>query len=103
MASKIGRNKAKCQQYRNLGKRQIAKEKKAKRHEERIKHFEKRRAEGKCYEYTPTQSKREKRLRKDKNVDRRLPIAKLDSIFSKLKNELQQKTLEEKKTLKEKK
>ena len=94
--SKIGRNKLKCQSYRNSGRRQINKDLKAKKHEARIKHFLERRENGKCYEYQPPKNKKEQKKRRFKNVDRRTPIAKLDSIFSKLDNEIQAKKLEEK-------
>ncbi len=96
MSSKIGRNKTKCQNYRNSGRKQVNKELKAKKHENRINHFKQRREEGKAYEYLPPKNKREKQLRRGKNIDRRLPIAKLDSIFAKLNNELQNKAIEEK-------
>ena len=95
MATK-GKMKIKCQNYRNSGRRQINKDLKAKRHEKRIEHFKKRREEGKAYEYKPPRNHREKVRRSKKNVDRRLPIQKWDSLFSKLENEINQKKLFEK-------
>lgn len=95
MATK-GKMKLKCQAYRNSGRRQINKDLRAKRHEARLEHFRKRKEEGKTYEYQPPKTKREKARRAKKNVDRRLPIQKLDSLFSRLDNELNKKKLEEK-------
>ena len=97
MASKNGRMKIKCQNYRNAGRKQINKELKAKKHLARIEHFAKRREEGKAYEYKPPKNRHEKYLRSQKNVDRRLPIAQLDSWFRKLDNEIAKEKLEKKK------
>lgn len=96
MASKNGRNKKACDKYRQLGRKQINKDLKAKKHEARMAHFAKRKEEGKSYVYEPPKSKGERRRRAKKNVDRRLPIAKLDSIFRKLDNEIARLKLEEK-------
>ena len=93
MAKKDGRMKAKCLAYKNAGRRQINKDLKAKKHLARIEHFAKRKEEGKCYEYQPTTNKKEKEIRAKKNVDRRLPIQKLDSLFGKLNFQLEQEAL----------
>ena len=96
MASKNGRMKIKCQNYRNLGRRQINKDLKAKKHLARIEHFAKRKEEGKAYEYKPPKNKKERRERAKKNVDRRVPIAELDSWYRKLDNELAKEKLAKK-------
>ncbi len=104
MASKNGRMKKKCEAYQHSGRRQINKDLKAKRHEARLAHFEKRKEEGKAYVYEPPKTKGERRRRARKNIDRRLPIAKLDSWFRKLDNELaKQKMIEKNKERKRKK
>ena len=95
MAKKDGRMKAKCESYRRSGRREINKDLKAKKHLARIEHFAKRREEGKTYSYVPCDKsdKEEKRKRRKKNVDRRLPIQKWESLFAKLDYELQQEAL----------
>ena len=100
MASKNGRMKKKCEDYRRSGRREINKDLRAKKHLARIEHFAKRREEGKAYEYVPPANKKERKERKVKNVDRRLPIQKLDSIFSKLSRELAAKAQLEKEKMK---
>lgn len=94
--SKNGRMKKKCEDYRRSGRREINKDLRAKKHLARIEHFAKRKEEGKSYEYQPPANKKERKERAKKNVDRRLPIQKLDSLFSKLNRELEKKALIEK-------
>lgn len=89
MAKKDGRMKQKCLAYRNSGRREINKDLKAKKHLARIEHFKKRREEGKTYSYKPPINQKEINNRAKKNIDRRLPIQKLDSIFGKLNYELE--------------
>lgn len=93
MAKKDGRMKQKCLAYKNAGRRQINKDLKAKKHLARLKYFERRREEGKTYKYRPTTNKEEKEKRATKNVDRRLPIQKLDSLFGRLNYQLEQELL----------
>lgn len=93
MAKKESRMKQKCLAYRNAGRRQINKDLKAKKHLARIEHFAKRKEEGKTYSYKPTTDKDEKKERAKKNIDRRLPIQKLDSLFGKLNYQLEQEAL----------
>ena len=101
MAKKDGRMKAKCESYRRSGKREINKDLKAKKHLARIEHFAKRKEEGKNYIYIPTTDKKEKEKRAKKNISRKLPIQKLDSLFGRLKFELEQEELKQKKRRKE--
>lgn len=105
MSAKMGnkRNKEKCQAYKNSGRREFNKVKKQKRHEKRMAKFAKRREEGKAYEYKPNPYEKgsrnwtiEAEERALKNVDRRLPIAKLDSLNRKLNNEIEIERIKEK-------
>lgn len=97
MADKAGRNKARCQKYKERGRREINKKLKAERNDKLTEHFRKRREEGKAYEYKPnpydkeTEKKKyweERRKRAEKNVDRRLPLQKFESEMRLLKNKI---------------
>ena len=104
MAKKDGRMKIKCNAYRVAGRRQINKDLKAKKNLARIEHFAKRREEGKTYEYKPPKNNKEKRERAKKNIDRRLPIQRWESLFGKLEYQMNQEELAKKeKSLKAKK
>lgn len=90
------RHKEKCQAYKQSGRREFNKAKKQERHEKRMAKFAKRREEGKTYEYKPNPykqgSKNWKHERDDraaKNTGKRLEIARMDSIWRKLNNELE--------------
>lgn len=96
MAKKDGRMKAKCQAYRNAGRKQINKDLKAKKHLARIEHFAKRREEGKTYEYKPPINGKERQERAKKNQSHKLPIQRWDSCFGKLNYELVQEALKAK-------
>ena len=96
MAKKDGRMKKKCEEYRRSGRKEINKDLRAKKHLARVEHFAKRKEEGKSYTYQPPKTKKEKVYRQYKNPDRRLPIQKLDSLFGRLKYELEQEVLNKK-------
>lgn len=93
MAKKDGRMKKKCEEYRRSGRKEFNKDLRAKKHLARIEHFKKRKDEGKTYSYLPTNNKKEKEKRAIKNIDRRLPIQKVDSLFGKLNYQLEQEAL----------
>ena len=67
-----------------------------KKHLARLEHFAKRKEEGKSYVYVPPVDAKEKAKRAKKNVDRRLPIAQLDSLFGKLEYQLNQEKIKAK-------
>ena len=96
MAKKDGRMKAKCESYRRSGRREINKDLRAKKHLSRIEHFAKRREEGKAYEYKLPKNYQERKERAKKNVDRRLPIQRWESLFGKLAYQLEQDALRNK-------
>lgn len=96
MSKKDGRMKKWCEDYRRSGKKEINKDLKAKKHLKRLEHFASRKEEGKAYSYTPPKDKKERAFRAKKNVDRRLPIQRWDSLFAKVDFELEQKALNEK-------
>ena len=97
MADKAGHNKARCQRYKERGRREINKKLKAERNEKRIEKFRKRREEGKAYEYKPNPFDkkeerkkywRERKRRASKNIDRRLPLQKWTSWMRLLQNQI---------------
>lgn len=92
-ANKYKRNQKKCEEYRRSGRRELNKAEKQKKHLARIAHFAKRKEEGKTYKYVPPKDAKERNIRAKKNVDRRLPIAQLDSLFGKLEYQLNQEKL----------
>lgn len=98
-SKKYKRMQKKCEAYRHLGRREINKAEKQKRHLARIEHFKLRREEGKTYEYVPPSNAKEKLDRAKKNQDRRVKIAQLDSWFGKLEYELNQEKLRAKEAL----
>lgn len=95
-SKKYKRMQVKCENYRRSGRREINKAEKQKKHLARIEHFALRKEEGKSYKYVPPTSIEERRNRAKKNVDRRIPIAQLDSWFGKLNYELNQAKLKAK-------
>jgi hypothetical protein len=110
MADKAGKNKARCQKYKERGRREINKKLKAERNEKRIEKFRKRREEGKTYEYKANpydknEDKkkywRERKRRAEKNVDRRLPLQKWTSEMRLLQNQVDKENALRKEQLKE--
>lgn len=98
---KPGKNKKSCELYKQRGRLEINKKAKAERNQKRIERFEKRKEEGKTYEYKPNPFDRksknkgevrrywkERRKRASKNVDRRTPFQKLTSLLRKTQNAL---------------
>ena len=99
--AKNGKNKKRCEKYKQQGRRERNKairQEKAKAREEK---FRQRREAGKAYEYKPipydpqSADKKERKAyfaeqikRAAKNVDRRLPLQRLTSIFAKLDREI---------------
>ena len=97
MSCKVGNknHKARCERYKQSGRRIINKQKKAERHKKRMEKFAKRREEGKTYQYTPIPYKEgtkeyieEKRNRASKNVSHSTPTSIYDSVMRKLDNRL---------------
>jgi hypothetical protein len=84
-----------CENYKKSGQREINKALKQERHKRRMAKFAKRREEGKTYEYKPNPYKKgsrdwhiEREERSRKNVDRRNAVARGDSVFRKMENQL---------------
>ena len=97
MSCKAGNksHKARCEKYKQSGRRIINKQEKAKRHEKRMQRFAKRREEGKTYKYTPNPYKegtkeyiKEKNKRASKNVNHSTPTEYFDSVMGKLRYKL---------------
>ena len=104
---KKGRMQKWCEAYKQRNQRGVNKVKKQERAKKREERFEKRREEGKAYEYKPnpynkdSENKierrkywKEKRKRSRKNVDHRLPLQKMTSIMRKVQNELDKQKAE---------
>lgn len=107
MSCKVGNksHKARCERYKQQGRRLINKKKKQEKHMKLMEKFAKRKEEGKTYTYKPIpfakDSKeyiKEKNLRARKNYTHRPALAIYESVMKKLDNELlKQKELEKKK------
>lgn len=95
-SKKYKRMQKKCEDYRHSGRREINKAEKQKKHLARIEHFALRKEQGKTYVYQPTTDKKEKLERAEKNKDRRVKIAQLDSWFGRLNYELNQDKIRKK-------
>lgn len=100
-------NKARCEKYKQMGRREINKAEKQKRHQKRMEKFAKRKEEGKCYEYKPNPFKKDSKeyiaeanARARKNIDHKLPMSRFDSVMRKVDNYLL-KIKNEEKRLKE--
>ena len=95
MSCKAGNksHKARCEKYKQTGRRAINKQKKAERHKKRMQKFADRRAAGKCYEYSKehTEQKKENRVPIGTNIGsnrgRHTDVAKWDSVYSKVNHE----------------
>lgn len=97
-------NKARCEKYKQQGRREINKRKKQEKHKKLMDKFAKRKESGKTYEYKPNPYKkdskeyiREANIRAEKNKDKMLPISRFDSIMQKADNYLLKLKNEEKK------
>lgn len=111
--SKIGRDKKKCEKYKQSGHRETNKQLKKERNEKRIAKFAKRRAEGKAYadnndgsgtkECSSGPNTFEKSIITERANDHRLSYARWTSIIRKLNNELLKKENEIKKMRENKK
>ena len=90
MSCKAGNknHKARCQQYKSEGRRELNKKKKAARHEKRMQRFAERRESGKCYQYDKkrTEKKIKDRVPIGTNLgsNKRTDVAEWDSISAKL-------------------
>ena len=97
-------NKARCEKYKQMGRREINKAEKQKRHQKRMERFAKRKENGKSYQYKPNPFKKDSKeyiaeanARARKNTNHKLPISKFDSIMRKVDNYLLELRNEEKK------
>lgn len=112
---KYGRNKKFCEHYKQTGQRERNKKLKQERAERVKMRFEKRREDGKTYEYKPNPydkdsknngEKRRYRLEKAeramKNVDHRDSVSKWRSILRKVENAVNEEEEARKKALEEK-
>lgn len=105
--SRIGKNKRRCDKYKNSGHHEINKHLKQERHEKRMTRFAKRKADGKSYVYqsdrTGTKENPsgpntfEKGIVTELRDDHRLPYSRWTSIMRKLNNDLAAKEYELKK------
>lgn len=99
--AKNGKNKKRCEKYKQQGRRERNKAIRQQKAREREEKFRQRREAGKAYEYKPipynpeSTDKNERRAffaeqarRAAKNVDRRLPLQRETSIFDKLDREI---------------
>lgn len=95
--AKPGKNKKRCEKYRQQGRREKNKEIKQERARKREERFRMRKEAGKGYTYKPnpynpeSEDKEERKAfaleqkkRSEKNVDRRLPLQKMTSVLAKL-------------------
>ena len=105
MSCKAGNksHKARCEKYKQTGRRLINKEKKAEKHKKLMEKFAKRKEEGKAYEYEPNPYKKgskeyiaEANKRARKNTDHKTPIANFDSVMQHAENYVNQLKQEEK-------
>jgi len=105
MSCKAGNksHKARCEKYKQTGRRLLNKEKKAEKHRKLMEKFAKRREEGKAYEYEPNPYKKgskeyiaEANERARKNENHKLPISNFDSAMQHAENYVNQLKLEEK-------
>jgi len=102
MANKVGRNKEKCKKYNNSGTKEINKLARQERHKKRINRFERRRSEGKNYEYNPVVTHKKYRdcipigANLWSNRAKHTYEAQITSVFRKLNNEIEQRKAEEK-------
>ncbi len=105
MSCKVGNksHKARCEKYKQTGRRLINKQKKAEKHKKLMEKFAKRREEGKSYEYEPNPYKKgskeyisEANERARKNENHKLPISNFDSAMQHAENYVNQLKLEEK-------
>ena len=95
MSCKAGNksHKARCEKYKQTGRRAINKQKKAERHSKRMQRFADRKAAGKCYEYSKerTDKKRENHVPIGTNIGSNrgihTDVAKWDSVYSKVNND----------------
>jgi len=106
MSCKVGNkaHKARCEKYKQTGRRLINKQKKAEKHKKRMERFAKRKEEGKSYKYTPNPYKKgskeyieEANNRSRKNEDHSSPVSIFDSMMQKAKNYFEKQKNEEKK------
>ncbi len=95
MANKVGRNKKVCDKYKASGTREANKRIKQARHEKRMARFAKRKEEGKTYTYEPNPYEKDSKAylkeaydRSLKNVDHRLPLAKMTSLIRKVEDQI---------------
>lgn len=112
MSCKAGNksHKARCEKYKQTGRRLINKQKKAEKHKKRMERFAKRKEAGKNYEYKPNPYKKgseefikEQNERSCKNTDNKLPISRFDSLMQHAQNYLNEIKMEEKLKTKHKK
>ena len=106
--AKPGKNKKRCEKYKQQGRRERNKEIRQQKAAKREEKFRQRRESGKTYQYKPNPynpegSKEERRAyakeqsaRAAKNPDRRLPLQRLTSIFAKLDRKISQQKAAEK-------